>query len=119
MHERIGVRHGNSARSAARTVSVFFSICSSPTTPNRWSATKRSSLRDSEPQSHALVCFLSWVIIPLYLDPYNSMSSKILVVEHEPDMQQMIAVNLQQAGYRAPRAANLPAAPTPVRPARP
>src|SRR5204862_136604 len=26
MHERIGVRHGNSARSAARTVSVFFSI---------------------------------------------------------------------------------------------
>jgi len=38
------------------------------------------------------------------------MSSTILVVEDEPEMQQLIAVNLQQAGYRALRAANVPAA---------
>src|SRR6266481_6432202 len=49
MHERTAIRHGNSAPSATLTVSVFFSICSSSTTPNRCSATQRSSLRDSEP----------------------------------------------------------------------
>src|SRR5213083_2730027 len=43
------------------------------------------------------------------------MSSTILVVEDEPEMQQLIAVNLQQAGYRALRAANVPAAETLMR----
>ena len=43
------------------------------------------------------------------------MSSTILVVEDEPEMQQLIAVNLQQAGYRALRAANVPAAETLLR----
>src|SRR5256885_11735488 len=47
------------------------------------------------------------------------MSSTILVVEDEPEMQQLIAVNLQQAGYRALRAANVPAAETLMREVRP
>ena len=47
------------------------------------------------------------------------MSSTILVVEDEPEMQQLIAVNLQQAGYRALRAANVPAAETLLREMRP
>jgi two-component system phosphate regulon response regulator PhoB len=47
------------------------------------------------------------------------MSSTILVVEDEPEMQQLIAANLQQAGYRALRAANVPAAETLLREVRP
>src|SRR6267378_3123362 len=41
----------------------LLAVCSCSTTSNRWSATKRSSLRDSEPEWHALLCFLSCVII--------------------------------------------------------
>src|SRR3979490_2605846 len=47
------------------------------------------------------------------------MSSTILVVEDEPEMQHLIAVNLHQAGYRALRAANVPAAETLLREVRP
>ena len=47
------------------------------------------------------------------------MGSTILVVEDEPEMQQLIAANLQQAGYRALRAANVPAAETLLREMRP
>src|SRR5712691_11241940 len=43
------------------------------------------------------------------------MDSTILVVEDEPEMQQLIAINLQQAGYRALRAASVPAAETLMR----
>ena len=47
------------------------------------------------------------------------MGSTILVVEDEPEMQQLIAANLQQAGYRALRAADVPAAETLLREMRP
>jgi len=47
------------------------------------------------------------------------MASTILVVEDEPEMQQLIAANLQQAGYRALRAADVPAAETLLREMRP
>ncbi len=47
------------------------------------------------------------------------MGSTILVVEDEPEMQQLIAANLQQAGYRALRAADVPAAETLLRETRP
>jgi two-component system, OmpR family, phosphate regulon response regulator PhoB len=47
------------------------------------------------------------------------MDSTILVVEDEPEMQQLIAANLQQAGYRALRAADVPAAETLLREVRP
>jgi len=43
------------------------------------------------------------------------MDSTILVVEDEPEIQQLIAMNLQHAGYRALRAANVPAAETLMR----
>ncbi len=43
------------------------------------------------------------------------MDSTILVVEDEPEVQQLIAINLQHAGYRALRAANVPAAETLMR----
>ena len=43
------------------------------------------------------------------------MDSTILVVEDEPEIQQLIAMNLQHAGYRALRAANVPAAETLLR----
>ena len=43
------------------------------------------------------------------------MDSTILVVEDEPEIQQLIAINLQHAGYRALRAANVPAAETLMR----
>ena len=47
------------------------------------------------------------------------MGSTILVVEDEPEMQQLIAANLQQAGYRTLRAADVPAAETLLREMRP
>ena len=47
------------------------------------------------------------------------MASTILVVEDEPEMQQLIAANLQQAGYRTLRAADVPAAETLLREMRP
>src|SRR5437016_9355228 len=47
------------------------------------------------------------------------MCSTILEVEDEPEMQQLIAANLQQAGYRALRAADVPAAETLLREMRP
>lgn len=43
------------------------------------------------------------------------MDSTILIVEDEPDIQQLLAVNLQNAGYRAMRAANVPQAETLMR----
>src|SRR5947208_2046782 len=46
---------------------------------------------------------------------FKSMDSTILVVEDEPEVQQLIAINLQHAGYRALRAANVPAAETLMR----
>ena len=47
------------------------------------------------------------------------MDCTILVVEDEPDIQRLIAVNLQQAGYRALRAASVPEAETLMREALP
>lgn len=47
------------------------------------------------------------------------MDCTILVVEDEPDIQRLIAVNLQHAGYRALRAASVPEAETLMRDALP
>lgn len=47
------------------------------------------------------------------------MDGTILIVEDEPDIQKLIAVNLQHAGYRALRAASVPEAETLMRGALP